>query len=159
MTKREVLVPAAILIAVAAASCGRPERAVAEPPQFNVRENMQAMHREMQRIEKNLLQEGGPPVVIRASDEIGRLAKDLSGWRMDDAAWSAYLASTKSEASAEARRSAEARFLNDCRDQKRTCEALSEVANMTPAEWNRLRLAAEAVRKSCDACHKTFVSR
>ena len=159
MTTREVLVPAAILIVAAAASCGRPERAVVEPQPLDVRENMQAMHREMQRIEKNLLQEGGPPVVIRASDEIGRLAKDLSGWRIDDAAWAAYLVSTKSEASAEARRSAEARFLNDCRDQKRTCEALSEAANMTPVEWNRMRLASDAVRKSCDACHKTFVSR
>jgi hypothetical protein len=129
------------------------------PPKVAVSENMERMQREKRRIEQNLLKEDGLPVVIRASDEIGRLAKVLSEWPIDAKAFEAWRASQKAEDTPESRRSAQDEFVTACRDLKRCCEGLVESAGIAPVEWNRVRISSQSLHKSCDRCHAAFVAK
>jgi hypothetical protein len=157
--KARSIVPAAVLVGtLAAASCGAPrsESPAEKRDGEKMRTIMEAMQREMKRIEDNVSADGSLQAVVRAADEIGRMSRELAERGLDDKVYAAYLATLQSEPGPDSRGKAEELFNAHCRAQKRACETVSEAANAFPVDWGRLNHAVGAMRRACAQCHKSF---
>ncbi len=153
------LLPTVLFAALAAFSCGRPPKKDAPDERDLLPARMRAMQREADRIEERLKDWSGMPAIGRAAEEIGREIRDISRMPLDDRAYSAWLAATKSEDSPGNRLEAERQFESHCRDLKRACESLSEAAGALLPDWNAARYALGSLRRSCAQCHASFAPR